>query len=135
MFTWDPCAVNPGTFNRVSKMAYELRIVLLSAFIACMLWLLRQRRLRQRRMLEIQRLRSAIERKREVHRLGRQRRRRIRMSHTVFVVSLPQLVNFVLVLFLQLFYLRVYLRWCAIKIPLLQLFSQLPPYRSLPIRA
>ena len=87
MFTWDPCAVNPGTFNRVSNMAYELRIVLLSAFIACMLWLLRQRRLRQRKMLEIQRLRSVIEREREVYRLGRQRRRRIRMSHTVFVVS------------------------------------------------
>ena len=60
MFTWDPCAVNPGTFNHVSKVAYELRIVLLLAFIACMLWLLRQRRLQQRRMLEIQRLRSAM---------------------------------------------------------------------------
>ena len=30
---------------------------------------------------------------------------------------------------------EVYLRRCAIEIPLLQLFSQLPPYRSLPICA
>ena len=87
MFIWDPCAVHPGTLNCVSKMVYELRIVLLSAFIVCMLWLLRRRRLRHRKMLEIQRLRSAIEREREVYHLGRQRRRRIRMSHTVFVVS------------------------------------------------
>ena len=49
--------------------------------------------------------------------------------------ALPQLVNFILVLLLQLFYLCVYLHRCAIEISLLQLFSQLPPCWSLPIRA